>query len=76
MYASNEFKRHRISSKRDVDAEISDTLKELRKLIYTTNPIESLNYVIKRKTKSKDLFSSKELAFKVLFTSTQEVMEK
>ncbi len=50
--------------------------KALRKLIYTTNPIESLNSIIKRKTKQKGLFPSKEAAFKVLFTSTQEVMEK
>ena len=50
--------------------------KALRKLIYTTNPIESLNSIIKRKTKQKGSFPSKEAAFKVLFTSTQEIMEK
>jgi len=50
--------------------------KAVRKLIYTTNPIESLNSIIKRKTKQKGSFPSKEAAFKVLFTSTQEVMEK
>ena len=50
--------------------------KAVRKLIYTTNPIESLNSIIKRKTKQKGSFPSKEAAFKVLFTSTQKVMEK
>ncbi len=50
--------------------------KAVRKLIYTTNLIESLNSIIKRKTKQKGSFPSKEAAFKVLFTSTQEVMEK
>ncbi len=50
--------------------------KALRKLIYTTNPIESLNSIIKRKTKQKGSFPTKEAAFKVVFTSIQEVMEK
>jgi len=56
---------------------MSFLLKALRKLIYTTNSIESLNSIIKRKTtKQKGSFPSKEAAFKVLFTSTQEVIEK
>lgn len=49
---------------------------EVRKLIYTTNAIESLNSVIKRKTRQKGSFPSKEAAFKVVFTSVQEVMKK
>jgi transposase-like protein len=50
--------------------------KAVRKLIYTTNPIESLNSIIKIKTKQKGSFPSKEAAFKILFTSTQKVMER
>ena len=49
--------------------------KALRKLIYTTNPIESLNSIIK-KTNQKGSFPSKDAAFKVIFTSTQEVLKK
>jgi len=50
--------------------------KPIRKLIYTTNPIESLNSSIKRRTKSKGSFSTIDAAFKVLYSSTQEVQEK
>ena len=48
----------------------------VRKLIYTTNPIESLNASIKRKTKSKGSFLTIESAFKMLYLVTQEVQEK
>jgi len=48
----------------------------VRKLIYTTNPIESLNASIKRKTKSKGSFPTIESAFKMLYIVTQEVQEK
>ena len=44
----------------------------VRKLIYTTNPIESLNATIKRKTKSKGSFPIIESAFKVLFLAINE----
>ena len=61
------------SWKRNLD-EISYP-KSVRKLIYTTNPIES-NSIIKRKTNQKGSFPSKDAAFKVIFTSTQEVLKK
>jgi len=48
----------------------------VRKLIYTTNPIESLNATIKRKTKSKSSFPTEDAAFKVLYLATQEQQEK
>ena len=48
----------------------------VRKLIYTTNPIESLNATIKRKTKSKGSFPTEESAFKVLYLATQEQQAK
>jgi putative transposase len=48
----------------------------VRKLIYTTNPIESLNATIKRKTKSKSSFPTIESAFKMLYLATQEQQEK
>jgi transposase-like protein len=46
------------------------------KFIYTTNPIESLNSSIKRRTKLKGAFPTIDAAFKVLYLSTQEVQEK
>ena len=48
----------------------------VRKLIYTTNPIESLNSNIKIKTKSKGSLLTIESAFKMLYLATQEVQEK
>jgi len=48
----------------------------IQKLIYTTNPIESLNSNIKRKTKSKGSFPTIDSAFKMLYLATQEVQEK
>ena len=48
----------------------------IRKLIYTTNHIESLNSNIKRKTKNKGSFPTIEAAFKMLYLSTQQVQHK
>lgn len=48
----------------------------IKKLIYTTNPIESLNSTIKRKTKSKGSFPTVDSAFKVMYLSIQEVQKK
>ena len=50
--------------------------KPVQTLIYTTNPIESLNSSIKRRTKTKGSFPTIDSAFKVLYLSTQEVQEK
>jgi putative transposase len=48
----------------------------IKTLIYTTNPIESLNSTIKRKTKSKGSFPTIDSAFKVMYLSIQEVQNK
>ncbi len=48
----------------------------IKKLIYTTNPIESLSSIIKRKTKTKGSFPTIESAFKIMYLSTQEVQNK
>ena len=60
-------------------AELSTFFKypdSVRKLIYTTNPIESLNATIKRKTKSKGSFPTEESAFKLMYLATQEQQNK
>jgi len=48
----------------------------VRTLIYTTNPIESLNATIKRRTEAKGSFPTVESAFKMLYLSIQEIQEK
>jgi transposase-like protein len=60
-------------------AELSTFFKypnSVRKLIYTTNLIESLNATIKRKTKSKGSFPTEAAAFKVMYLATQEQQNK
>ncbi len=48
----------------------------IRKLIYTTNPIESLNSTIKKRTKPVGSFPTIDSAFKLLYLTTQEVQKK
>lgn len=48
----------------------------IRKLIYTTNPIESINSNIKKRTKSVGSFPTIDSAFKLLYLATQEVQKK
>jgi transposase-like protein len=50
--------------------------KSVRKIIYTTNSIESLNSIIKSKTKSKGSFPTEESAFKFIFLSIQKIQTK
>jgi len=60
-------------------AELSTFFKypdSVRKLIYTTNPIESLNATIKRKTKSKGSFPTEDSAFKVMYLAISEQQNK
>lgn len=60
-------------------AELSTFFKypdSVRKLIYTTNPIESLNAIIKQKTKSKGSFPTPGSALKMVYLATQQIQEK
>jgi len=45
---------------------------EIRKVIYTTNAIESLNSVIRKSVKKRKLFPSDTAALKVVYLSTME----
>lgn len=60
-------------------AELSTFFKypdSVRTLIYTTNPIESLNAIIKQKTKSKGSFPTQGSALKMVYLATQQIQEK
>ena len=48
----------------------------IRKLIYTTNPIESVNSNIKKRTKSVGSFPTVDSAFKLLYLAILEVQHK
>ena len=46
---------------------------ELRKLVYTTNAIESLNYQLRKVIKTKGHFPSDEAAYKLLFLALRNI---
>jgi putative transposase len=47
--------------------------RELRRLVYTTNPIESLNYQLRRVLKTKGHFPNDAAALKLLFLAIQNI---
>lgn len=49
---------------------------DIRKVIYTTNAIESLNSVIRKAIKNRKLFPSDESAMKVVFLATEAASKK
>lgn len=49
---------------------------EIRKLVYTTNPIESINYRIKKVTKTKGAFNSDESLLKLLYLVIIDATQK
>ena len=49
---------------------------EIRKMIYTTNPIESYNSVLRKYTKNKRSFVSDEAMQKMLYLATQKASER
>ncbi|MEZ5425514.1 MAG: IS256 family transposase [Pyrinomonadaceae bacterium] len=55
---------------------IFDYPEEIRKAIYTTNAIESLNSVIRKSTKKRKVFPNDEAALKVVYLATQAAAKK
>jgi len=55
---------------------IFDYPEEIRKAIYTTNAIESLNSVIRQATKKRKVFPTDESALKVIYLATQAAAAK
>jgi len=49
---------------------------EIRKLIYTTNPIESFNYAVKKVTKTKGSFPSDDALMKLIYLATMNILKK
>jgi len=49
---------------------------EIRKLIYTTNPIESLNYQFRKYTKVKSVIPNEESAYKILYLAMRNITKK
>jgi putative transposase len=53
-----------------------DFPEEIRKIIYTTNAIESLHMTLRKVTKNRGSFPSQEAAFKLLYLAMQNVSKK
>lgn len=49
---------------------------EIRKLIYTTNPIESFNRGIRKVTKNRGSFPTEQAAVKLLYLAVQDISKK
>ena len=49
---------------------------EIRRLIYTTNPIESLNSQLRKVTNNKGVFNSDESLEKMIYMKIEKVLEK
>jgi putative transposase len=49
---------------------------EIRRTIYTTNAIESLNYQLRKVTKNRSSFSTDEAIFKILYLAIRNASEK
>jgi transposase-like protein len=49
---------------------------EIRRAIYTTNAIESLNYQLRKVTKNRSTFSTDEALFKILYWAIRNASEK
>ncbi len=49
---------------------------DIRKVIYTTNAIESLNSVVRKATRKRKVFPTDESAFKVAFLAINEASKK
>jgi len=49
---------------------------EIRKVIYTTNAIESLNYQLRKVTKNRSTFSTDDAIFKILYLALRNASKK
>ena len=55
---------------------IYDYPAEIRKVIYTTNAIESLNSVVRKSTRNRKIFPDDDSALKVVYLAIQEASKK
>ena len=52
------------------------SIQEIRKVIYTTNAIESLNSVIRKATERRKLFPTDQSAMKVVYLAIEQAAKK
>jgi transposase-like protein len=49
---------------------------EIRRAIYTTNAVESLNYQLRKVTKNRSTFCTDDAIFKILYLAIRNASEK
>ena len=49
---------------------------EIRRVIYTTNAVESLNYSLRKIIKNRSLFPNEEAVFKLLYLALKNIEKK
>jgi putative transposase len=49
---------------------------EIRRAIYTTNTIESLNMTLRKVTKNRSLFPSDEAVFKLMYLALRNISKR
>ncbi|MBP5602962.1 MAG: transposase [Treponema sp.] len=60
----------------DVEVPILKFSKDVRKIIYTTNTIESLNSNYRKLNRQRSVFPSDQILFKALYLATFETTKK
>ena len=58
------------------DAPFFQFPEEIRRVIYTTNAIESLNYSLRKIIKNRSLFPNDEAVFKLLYLALKNIEKK
>lgn len=77
---------NKYSSKESITKKVSDNIEyiyqimeypqEIRKLMYTTNAVESVNSAIRKVTRGKGAFPSKESVLKIVYLRIKELQDK
>ena len=49
---------------------------EIRKLIYTTNAIESLNYTLRKVTRNRNTFPDDDSVYKIMYLAINNISKK
>lgn len=75
-YKNNKILMKKFENNLDSMLNLYDYSENIRKLIYTTNPIESLNSCLRKVTNGKGCFVSKEALEKVLYLRVKELSNK
>lgn len=75
-YKENKLLIHQLEKNKDHMFKLFEYPTEIRKIIYTTNPIESVNSALRKVTNGKGSFPHEESVMKVLYLRTMDLEER